>query len=124
MVDEADKVVWIVTEGDEDYAAESKPHGWSDVGVGSGPSPTRGGGKLRQKAVPFTTLKRNMDDFLRTMGELFDQAAAVEWAGMELNEIELSVEINGKGNISIVGIGGEVGSTGAVVLKFRRKTVG
>jgi hypothetical protein len=39
---------------------------------------------------------------------------------MQLDEIELSVEINGEGQMSILGTGGKAGGKGAIKLKFKR----
>lgn len=38
-----------------------------------------------------------------------------------LDEIELSVEVNGEGKISILGNGAQAGGKGAIKLKFKRQ---
>ena len=38
-----------------------------------------------------------------------------------LDEIELSVEINGEGKISLLGNGAKAGGKGAIKLKFKRQ---
>ena len=38
-----------------------------------------------------------------------------------LDEIELSVEINGEGKISLLGNGAQAGGKGAIKLKFKRQ---
>jgi len=38
-----------------------------------------------------------------------------------LDEIELSVEVNGEGKISILGNGAQAGGKGAINLKFKRQ---
>ena len=40
---------------------------------------------------------------------------------MQLDELELTVEINGEGQVSLLGTGGKVGTKGAIKLKFKRK---
>ncbi|MDJ0697752.1 hypothetical protein [Mastigocoleus sp. MO_188.B34] len=41
---------------------------------------------------------------------------------MQLDEVELSVEINGEGQISLFGIGGvKAGGRGAMTFTFKRK---
>jgi hypothetical protein len=40
--------------------------------------------------------------------------------GLQLDEIELSITINGKGEIKVFGAGGEVGGSGAIRLKYKR----
>ena len=39
---------------------------------------------------------------------------------MQLNEVTLSVEINGEGQVSLVGTGGKLGNKGGITLKFTR----
>jgi hypothetical protein len=38
---------------------------------------------------------------------------------MELDEIELSVEVNGEGQLSLLGSGSKLGGKGAITLKFK-----
>ncbi|MGI8932655.1 hypothetical protein [Leptolyngbya sp. BC1307] len=40
--------------------------------------------------------------------------------GLQLNEVELSVEINAEGKVSLIGSGGKFGSKGGITLKFVR----
>ncbi|NJL40783.1 MAG: hypothetical protein HC899_31635 [Leptolyngbyaceae cyanobacterium SM1_4_3] len=51
------------------------------------------------------------------------QAKAQEIGGMELDEIELSVEVNGEGQLSLLGSGTKVGGSGALTLKFKRSAI-
>ncbi|BAZ67296.1 MAG: hypothetical protein KME28_28140 [Pelatocladus maniniholoensis HA4357-MV3] len=44
-------------------------------------------------------------------------------SGMQLDEIELSVEINAEGQISIIGNGAKAGAKGAIKLKFKRSEI-
>ncbi len=57
--------------------------------------------------------------FLEVLGQTFEQAERNN-SKIQLDEIELTVEINGKGQVGLLGIGGEVGSKGAIKLKFKR----
>jgi hypothetical protein len=41
-------------------------------------------------------------------------------AGLALDEVELSVEINGQGQVSILGSSGTLSNRGAINLKFKR----
>jgi hypothetical protein len=52
------------------------------------------------------------------VGDLFEQAEQKP-NGMVLDEVELSVEINAEGQVSIMGSGGKLGSKGAITLKFK-----
>ena len=51
---------------------------------------------------------------------MFSQAEQLR-TGMQLDEIELSVEINSEGKVSLFGIGGKAGGKGAMTLKFKRR---
>lgn len=89
----------------------------------------RGGGGASSKAIGHVSisakkLEDQMTQLLKSMGGVLSKAKerAGELAGMELDEVELSVEINGQGEVSLMGIGGiEAGASGAVKLKFVRK---
>ena len=97
--------------------------GGSDTGGGFGApestleSITKG---FKRKRVPIDALalKTQMDGLLNVVGELFDQAD--QQTGMKLSEVELSVEINAEGQVSLVGNGGKLGNTGGITLKFIR----
>ena len=75
---------------------------------------------LTKKRVPLdaAALKAQMAGLLKVVGDLFDQAE--EQTGMRLNEVELSVEINAEGQVSLVGTGGSVANKGGITLKFAR----
>ncbi len=78
-----------------------------------------------QYAIPVQVdkLEQNMTVFLSNMGRVLNRAhqSAVEVAGMELEEIELSVEINGEGQVNLLGSGVKASSKGAMTLKFKAK---
>ena len=40
---------------------------------------------------------------------------------MALEEVELMVEVNGEGQLSLLGTGGKAGAKGAMTLKFKAK---
>ena len=70
--------------------------------------------------VKAEDLKREMSEFLRVIEDVFDHTDR-ETSNLKLKEIELSVEINGEGQINLLGIGGKAGSKGAIKLKLVRK---
>ncbi len=70
--------------------------------------------------VKAEDLKREMSEFLKVIEDVFDQTDR-ETSNVKLKEIELSVEINGEGQINLLGIGGKAGSKGAIKLKLVRK---
>ena len=61
-----------------------------------------------------------MSDFFKVIEYVFDQTNQ-ETSNVQLKEIELSVEINGEGQVTLFGIGGKAGSKGAIKLKLVRK---
>jgi hypothetical protein len=71
--------------------------------------------------VKVENLEVGVSEFLLLMGRVFRRAqqSAGEMGGMELDEIELSVEVNGEGQLSLLGSGAKVGSKGAMTLKFK-----
>lgn len=87
----------------------------------------------RRVAVPVQAIQQNMSQFLSLMGNIFlqaeNQAAKTQQTsegqpkpGLQLDQIEMSIEVNGKGEVSLWGIGGgEVGGKGAIKLTFKRK---
>lgn len=72
--------------------------------------------------VSAAKLEQGMADFLQTMGRVIQnaQTRAAELGNMELEEIELSVEVNGEGQLSLLGSGGKVGGSGAMTLRFKK----
>jgi hypothetical protein len=77
-------------------------------------------------AVPVKAekLEQEMKAFVPVMGRVLPQAkdSAKEVRGMTLEEIELSVEVNGEGQVSLFGMGGKVGGKGAMTLQFKAAT--
>ncbi|HEY9632070.1 MAG TPA: hypothetical protein V6D14_01605 [Coleofasciculaceae cyanobacterium] len=82
---------------------------------------------IRQKVeVGVEKLEQEMTHFLQVVGRLFNRAEqeASKKPGMQLDEIELSVEINGEGKVSLIGSGAKAGGKGAIKLKFKRAEAG
>ena len=73
-----------------------------------------------RKAVEVEKLKREMKGFLQAMREMLDEAEPPD-SKMQLDEVELSVEINGEGQVSLFGVGGKAGGKGGMTFKFKRK---
>lgn len=73
-----------------------------------------------QKRVPLDAkaLKAQMQGMLSVINDLFDQATVQ--TGLQLDEVELSVEINAEGQLSLVGNGGKLSNKGGIKLKFVR----
>jgi hypothetical protein len=76
---------------------------------------------ITRHKVEVTKLKQEMKGFLQAMREMLDEADQPD-SKMQLDEVELSVEVNGEGQISLFGIGGgKAGGKGAMTFKFKRK---
>ena len=82
------------------------------------------GGYLKRSPLSAKDLKKSVGEFLEVIEEAFAQANKPINLGMQLDELELSVEINGKGQVSLLGTGGEAGAKGAITLKFKRTNNG
>ncbi len=64
-----------------------------------------------------------MSQFLQSVNRLFRQAdqQMTHSSGIQLDEIQLSIEIGGEGEIKLIGAaGGKAGGKGAIMLKFKR----
>lgn len=76
---------------------------------------------ITRRKVEVTKIKQEMKGFLQAMREMLDEAEEPN-SKMQLDEVQLSVEINGEGQISLFGIGGgKAGGKGAMTFKFKRK---
>ncbi|BAY13761.1 Pepco domain-containing protein [Calothrix sp. NIES-2098] len=76
---------------------------------------------ITRRKVEVTKIKQEMKGFLQAMREMLDEAEEPN-SKMQLDEVELSVEINGEGQISLFGVGGgKAGGKGAMTFKFKRK---
>jgi hypothetical protein len=76
---------------------------------------------VKRKSVQVAKLKQEMKSFMQAMREMLDEAEDTN-SKIQLDEVELSVEINGEGQISLLGIGGgKAGGKGAMTFKFKRK---
>ncbi|MGB3493005.1 MAG: hypothetical protein WBA57_09780 [Elainellaceae cyanobacterium] len=90
----------------------------------------RDGSRPPEKAigrVPISAkkLEDQMTQLLKSVGGVLGNAKdrAGDLAGMELEEVELSVEISGEGEVNLMGLGGiQGGASGAITLKFVRKS--
>lgn len=107
--------IWIVTnETDQGSAPIEGQRGWrEDVQTRLT--------HLQEVKLPVSQLEQNMNQFLQLIGRLFkqvDQQIGTE-SDMKLDEVELSVEISGEGEIKLVA-GGKAAGKGAIKLKFTR----
>ncbi|MBW4684133.1 MAG: hypothetical protein KME40_03350 [Komarekiella atlantica HA4396-MV6] len=119
--------IWIVTDETPQISIPEGAKGgisigrdWRDETVRE-PTGSKGVGD----AVKVSTqkLEQEMTHFLQVVGRLFNRAEqqAKVNSGMQLDEIELSVEINGEGEVKLIGTGAKAGGKGAIKLKFKRQ---
>ena len=124
MTDE--NTLWIVAETEvveETVEVEGRRSGGGDVGGGLGPprrvfEAEKTVSKRDRLPISADKVKAQMQSMVAIVNDLFEQAAPRP--GLQLNEVELSVEINAEGKVSLIGSGGKFGSKGGITLKFVR----
>ncbi len=123
MTDE--NTLWIVAETEvveETVEVEGRRSG-GDVGGGFGPprrvfEAEKVVSKRDRLPIAADKVKAQMQSMIAIVNDLFDQATP--HSGLQLNEVQLSVEINAEGKVSLIGSGGKFGSKGGITLKFVR----
>ncbi|MGQ9872489.1 Pepco domain-containing protein [Leptodesmis sp.] len=78
---------------------------------------------LKQVPVDPKKLEVEWNRMLRVVGKLLAQAEQQVGgeSDLKLDEVTLAVEINSKGQVSLMGVGGaEASGKGAITLKFKR----
>ena len=118
--------LWIIAETEEEVESQVEIEGRrssTDRGGGFGlPEPIEAikttVTKRKRVSVDAHFLKAQMASMLGVVNDLFSQAEAQ--TALQLNEVELSVEINAEGQVSLVGNGGKLGNSGGITLKFVR----
>lgn len=96
----------IIFSGGSDEASGEQPELLSDA------ADTLGG-------VPVQKIKQNLDEFVSALDEIIPKAEDTE-TGFRLKSFDVSVGINGKGQVGFLGTGTEVGATATLTLKFER----
>jgi hypothetical protein len=107
-------IVIVTDDADETSAPIDGEKGWREE-VGKRIA------SLKEVRLPVSQLEQNMNQFLQLVGRLFkqvDQQIGAE-SDMKLDEVELSVEVSGEGEVKLVA-GGKVAGKGAIKLKFKR----
>lgn len=113
--------IWIIT---DEPAIEEEPKGGKSgryTGPVYGQPDSDKKSEKKRSRLSAEDLKQNMGEFLEVVEEAFEQAEKPTQSKFVLDELELSVEINAKGQVSLLGTGGEAGGKGAIKLKFKRK---
>ncbi len=115
--------IWIITEETAEKSTTSGSRSSRDIGgrIGAEITEVTEVTVTRRKMLEVGKLKEEMSGFLQAMREVLDEAEQPD-SKMQLNEVELMVEINGEGKISLLGVGGgKAGGKGAMTFKFKRK---
>ncbi len=117
MITSSEDTVWIVTRTE----AITEPQRGGEL---RNPFNPRSPFNETVKSVPVASedLQAEMTKFLGVMGKVFQHAETqAPPSGLQLDEVELTVEIGAEGKIQIWGIGGvESNAGGAIKLTFRR----
>ncbi len=117
----ADETIWIITaenipESNEDSRGDSSSKNpWST-------SRNVIEATAQLSRVSVQKLETELSKFLQIMGGLFNRAQEQvnQQTGLKLDEIELSVEITGEGEVKLLGTGITTGTKGGITLKFKR----
>lgn len=81
-------------------------------------------GEFKVQEVPKEALKAGMNELMDAVEELMTQMdRRTETSEIKLDEVELSVVVNGQGQLSLWGTGVTAGSTGGIQLKFKRQNL-
>ncbi len=124
--DWGDEELWIVTASSQS-AQESEPTGQKSPNRDSNPygNPSKAmvsGEEVQASRVKAEVLAAQMSQFVRVVSKVFTsiEQQVEPKAGLQLDEITLTVEISGEGEIKLLGTGGKLGGKGAIELKFKR----
>jgi hypothetical protein len=114
-----DDVIWIVTDRLESSTDTRGERATGNIYEDEEPNVETG--KQIWFPVEPEKLTQGMTKFLKVIGGVFREAThnAGDLGGMELDEIELMVEVNGEGQLGLLGNGGRAGGKGAITLKFK-----
>jgi hypothetical protein len=117
MENQIPESIWIITdeESSDDLGAREST---KDIGgvLGKPNIDTKSQGRA---PVKTEKIKQEMDKFLQVIEYVFDHTNK-PLTNMQLDELQLSVEVNGEGQVSLLGFGAKAGSKGAITLKFKR----
>lgn len=122
---QSEETIWIVTDDTPQIAIPENVRGgvtrgdWGDEGIRETTS-KRVGDAVK---VSAEKLEQEMTRFLQILGKVFSQAEAQAKVNtaMQLNQIELSVEISGEGEVKLLGSGVKGGGKSGIKLTFKRK---
>jgi len=122
MSEENLETIWVIV---DDTAQTPEENGSKSADSSSNPWTKRGvvpAGIPKAVEVSTQKLEAEMSRFLQVVSGLFSRAEKQvnPQSGLKLDEIEVSVEINGEGEVKLLGTGGKVGTKGGITLRFKR----
>ena len=118
-----DEPIWIVTRDDVADETIEGAKGWGQDLARRGEELVEKVSVLKSKAIDPEKLKQEWSRTMRVVGQLVQQAEQEAGGnfGMQLDEVTLAVEINGKGQVNLLGAcSSEMNGKGAITLKFKR----
>lgn len=118
-----DEPIWIVTRDNADNETVEGAKGWGEDIAKKGQDLAEKVSILKSKAIDPEKLKQEWNRTMRVVGQLIQQAEQEAGGnfGMQLDEVTLAVEINGKGQVNLLGAcSSEANGKGAITLKFKR----
>jgi len=77
-------------------------------------------GNDKRSLIPIEQLGKNIHAFINDIGTILDKVDAT-LSKYEMEEIEISAAITTKGQLSLIGIGGEMGVEGGIKFIFKKK---
>jgi len=103
-----EETIWVVTSSSADTVNNERGY--------------RENSEQHNNKISVNELEKRMSRFLQSVSNMFRQAEQQREisSGISLEEIEISIEISGEGEIKLIGTGGKAGSKGAIKLRFKK----
>ena len=120
--DAGSEMITIAVEAYDQEPRSAETSGGNQRGWFSEEQPNKNSVK-HEKTISVAELEAKMSGFLQMVGRVFNSAEkeAKKTSGMNLTEIELSVEIGAEGEIRLIGSGAKANGKSAIKLKFTRE---
>ena len=114
-------VIWIITDEIPETITSSQADG-SKSSVDIGPvlsSPKEKQPIQKRYQISVEQLKQEIRGFVLAIEKCLDEADSVN-NKIKLDEVEVAVEINAEGKLSIFGLGAKTGAKSSLTFKFKR----
>ena len=113
-----EKGIWIITAEDTNSATKMKANKsrsfWDDD--------LQSASEEEAGFISVETLQQNLSAFLANIDETLEKVNTTDLkSGFKIEEIELSVGVNGQGKIGLSAIGVQAGGNAGIKLKLKRK---